>query len=97
MRAIVICAEEPLAIVGIAREKNYNKLFSEYKSELSGKLKSMTILRAIKTVMQWVAESPLPVVAIAQPQEKDAPELLRRLGFEFHSPGDDGDVYIWHG
>lgn len=86
---------KPVGIIGVSREHSCSKIFSEYGPELKGKLKCMAILRAIKVVMGWAIQSPLPVVAVAQPQEEGAPRLLRRLGFEFYDPGEDGDFYVW--
>lgn len=98
IRAMVVTRnEEPFFIVGLASDHGFKKAFSEYKPGCKPLLKSMSALRAIKTVSGWIEESLLPVVAVAQPNEPESPALLRRLGFAFHSASDRGDVYEWLG
>lgn len=89
--------DEPFFIIGLANEDGFRKAFSEYKPGCKPLLKSMAALRAIKAVSRWIEESRLPVVAVAQPNEPESPDLLRRFGFEFHSTADDGDIYEWLG
>lgn len=98
LRAIIITLnDEPAAIVGLANEGRCAKLFSEYVPSMRGRLRCMTVLRALKTVMAWVAECRRPVVAITQPDEPDSPRLLERLGFVFHNSSEHGEVYEWLG
>lgn len=98
LKAIVMTLDgEPAAIVGLANEGGYLKLFSEYKPEFRPYMRSIATLRAIKAVMRMVENSKLAVVAVTQPNEPDSPRLLQRLGFEFHNTTDDGDVYEWRG
>lgn len=98
MRALVATRDDdPFFIIGLANEPGFKKAFSEYKPGCKPLLKSMAVLRAIKTVATWIGESRLPVVAIAQPGEQESPALLRRLGFEFHSTTDQGDLFEWRG
>lgn len=96
LRAIIIVQDgEPVGIIGLASENGFGKMFSEYKPFLKGKLRCMMILRAIKLAMSFAERCPMPVVAIAQPDEPHSPQLLERLGFEFYQPSDEGDVYLW--
>jgi hypothetical protein len=94
---VVVLDEEPVAVVGIANEGGYGKLFSEYKPQLRGKLRRMAVLRAIKAAMTFVERCPMPVVAVAHPDEPESARILSRLGFEFQEPSDGGDLYQWHG
>jgi hypothetical protein len=78
MRAIVLLlGDRPVGLVGLAREADCQKLFSDTAPELEPHLRSMTVLRAIKRVMEWVHASALPVLAMS-----DNDRLMRRLGFE---------------
>lgn len=78
LRAVVIRVDgHPAGIIGLAKEPDRDRLFSEYTEKLEPHLKSMAILRALKTVMAWVQASRVPVYAIAE-----NPALLERLGFE---------------
>jgi hypothetical protein len=88
LRAVVVKLDgKPAGIIGLAKEADRDRLFSEYKDELAPHLHSMTILRAIKMVMSWVESSRVPVYAIAE-----NPQLLERLGFQQIA----GEVYAWH-
>lgn len=87
----------PAAIVGLANEGSYWKLFSEYKPEFKRYLQSMATLRAIKKVILMIGDCRLPVVAVTQPNEPDSPRLLERLGFVFHNESEEGSVYEWRG
>ncbi len=87
LRAVVLLLDEkPVGVIGLSRENFHHKLFSDAAPELEPHLKSMAVMRGLKQVMQWVEESPLPVLAVA-----DNPPLLEKLGFEHL----DGDVYQW--
>lgn len=98
LRAIIVVqGEEPVAIVGLANEGGFGKLFSEYKPQLKGRLRRMAVLRAIKLAMRFVERCPMPVVAVVQPGEPDSSRILERLGFELYQPFDDGDLYLWRG
>lgn len=88
LRAVVIKVDgKPAGIIGLAKEADRDRLFSEYTDELTPHLKSMTILRAIKLVMSWVESSRVPVYAIAE-----NPPLLERLGFIRITD----EVYLWN-
>lgn len=92
LRAVVLTLDdEPAAIVGVANEGGYGKLFSEYKPEFAPHLKSMATLRAIKLAMSLVASSRLPVVAVRDEDEPDSDRVLKRLGFV----NEEEDVYRW--
>lgn len=98
VRAVILALDdEPAAVVGLANEGGYYKLFSEYKPQFKPYLRSMTTLRAIKAVMRMIKQARLPVVAVEQPNEPDSPRLLARMGFVFHNDSDSGAVHEWHG
>jgi hypothetical protein len=88
LQAIVILMdEEPVAIIGLAREGDRYRAFSEYRPELEPHLRTMPVLRAIKAGQKMVNDAPLPVVALADGK----PGFLARLGFNEIQPG----VYLW--
>lgn len=88
LRAVVLVLDEkPVGVIGLSREGNHQKLFSDAAPELEPYMRSITVMRGLKKVMRWVETSQLPVVAVA-----DNPPLLEKLGFECL----DGDVYLWH-
>jgi hypothetical protein len=87
MRAVAIrMGERPVGIIGIAKEPERDRVFSEYKPELAPHLKRMAVLRAIKCVMGWVESSKIPVYAISE-----GTGILEKLGFE----QDVGDVWLF--
>jgi hypothetical protein len=83
----ILLDDEPVAIIGLALEGDRFQAFSEFKPELEPHLKTMPVLRAIKTAQKMIAAAPLPVVAIS----KGDPTLLKRLGFHEVREG----VYLW--
>lgn len=98
VKAMILTLDgNPAAIVGLANEGSYWKLFSEYKPEFKRYLQSMATLRAIKKVILMIGDCRLPVVAVTQPNEPDSPRLLERLGFVFHNESEEGSVYEWRG
>jgi hypothetical protein len=80
---------EVAGIIGISREGDIGKYFSEFKPELRPHLKSITILRAIKASLQIVRDYHGPVVAVAQ--DGEGCRILHRLGFD-HIHGAN---YVW--
>lgn len=81
MKAIVAEMDGEVAgIVGVAREKDWGKFFSDFKPQLRPYLKSITIMRAIKDALQIVREYRGPVLAIAESPE--GCRILHRLGFK---------------
>lgn len=78
---------EPIGIVGLARERHLWKFFSEFKPEIRPLVSCISVMRAIKAVMAWAAHSSLPVLAVVQEDEPDSPRLLERLGFRYRGHG----------
>ena len=96
LRALVVTLNgTPAGLIGIARQGRMARLFSEFRPELRPYLKSITALRAIKSAAAAVKRSRLPVYAIAQEDEPDAPRILTRLGFVPHET--QVGVYVWRG
>lgn len=92
LRALVAELDgQPIGVIGLARQGPVSRLFSEFRPELRPHLKSMAVLRGIKTVLRWVEAAKIPVYALAQCDEPDAHRLLKRLGFEQR----DDEVYLW--
>jgi hypothetical protein len=78
MRAVVLLVDgEPSAIIGLAAEGPYQKLFSDERPEFEPHRKRMAVLRAIKRVESWVKSSHQIVFS-----ESTNRTLLERLGFE---------------
>lgn len=90
MRAIAATlGGEVVGIIGVVREGEHGKYFSEFKPELRPHLKRITILRAIKASMEIVRSYRGPVVAVATTGE--GCRILNRLGFvHIH-----GANYLW--
>jgi len=80
MRAIVAYLDhQPAGIVGVVREQGYGKFFCDFKPELQPHLRSITIMRAVKTALRFADQYRGPVIAIAETGESC--RLLHRLGF----------------
>lgn len=75
-------------LVGVAREPEWGKFFSDVKPNLEPHLKSITVWRAITAAMDYVRAYRGPVMATAEDSEGCI--LLHRLGFT-HLYG------AWHG
>lgn len=89
MRAIALRLNgECVGLIGLAKEPERDRAFSEYKPALEPYLqrKSMTILRAIKAFQGWLETSPVPVYAISE-----GTGILERVGFR---PLDE-EIYVW--
>jgi hypothetical protein len=87
LRAIVIRVNgEPAGIIGLAKEPDRDRAFSEYRPSLAPHLRTIPVLRAIKEFMTWVHASRVPVYAVAE-----NPVLLQRLGFKKVAH----DIYFW--
>ena len=87
MRAMVAILDGRVAgIAGIVREGPGYKLFSDSIPELEPHLRSITVLRAVKKVLQFTESSRLQVAAVSH-----NPDLLLKLGFRHVG----GDEYLW--
>jgi hypothetical protein len=87
LRAVTVHMDgRPMLIIGIAKEPDRDRLFSEYKPEFAPYLKRMPVMRALKRVMSWVESSKVPVYAISE-----GTGILQRLGFKHET----GPVYFW--
>lgn len=75
--------------IGIIRENGIGKFFTENSAELQPYLKSITIMRALKSSLDWCRAYRGPVVAIAETVEGCI--TMNRLGFEHM----DGVYYGW--
>lgn len=80
---------EVVGIIGIARDVDYGRFFSDVKPELTPYLRSMTIMRGIKQAMGLVREYKGPVGAVAEHAE--GCRILNRLGFTHIQ----GALYGW--
>lgn len=72
---------EPKGIIGVSLARPIATLFSTFEEDLRPHLRSLTILRLIKAAERACNDTPLPVFAVAAPEEPTAPDILTRLGF----------------
>jgi len=87
MRAVTLLLDGvPSAIIGLAAEGPYQKLFSDERPEFAPHRRRMAVLRAIKHVQRWVRESPQYVFS-----ESENHALLERMGFQQI----EKDVFVW--
>lgn len=90
MRAVCITLDgEIVAVLGVARETDHGKVFSDIRPALEPYLGSITVWRAIKMVMTFVKDYKGPV--IAQASNGEAAYQMMRLGFE-HGVG---EYWMW--
>ena len=68
-----------VGIIGITREFNYGKFFSDFAEELRPHLRSVTIMRAIKASLSYCEQYKGPVLALADNAESC--RIMHRLGF----------------
>ncbi len=93
MQAVIVLMNGwPAGIIGLARGPYGTYMFSEYRDVLQPHLKSVIIMRAVKTVMQMVEDYHGTVYTVAQ--EDEGKRLVQRLGF---SETTDKDVFVWLG
>ncbi len=78
-----------MGVTGTCRVDDQILMFSDIKKEFVPYLKSMAVLRTIKSMQKIAENSRLPVVATID--EKYGPELIERMGFQHV----DGDIYVW--
>lgn len=80
-----------LAVGGVYYSSGSTFAFSYLSDEMRTHRKS--IMRAARFAMHKVAALPGPIYALCSQSEANAPEFLRRLGFEFFAHSSSGDVY----
>jgi hypothetical protein len=86
---MVVCMDgEVVGVVGVAKEVDYGKFFSDWKPRLQPYVRSITVWRAIKGAMEYVRNYRGPVMAVSQDSEGCV--VLHRLGFT-HLQG------VWYG
>jgi hypothetical protein len=89
LRAVTVLVDgEPAAMIGIAAEGPYQKLFSDERPEFEPHRRRMAVLRALKRVQDWIRNCPQIVFS-----ESPNRCLLERLGFRQIEEG----IFIWHG
>lgn len=82
-----------LAIAGV-RYSNPRMCFGNIKPEI--KKSPRTLVKLARMVTAVVAESDVPVYAIADKDEPTAPRFLEHVGFEYMMTSSDGEIYQWH-
>jgi hypothetical protein len=88
---------KPEGIIGIALLRPVACMFSKFNEPLRPHLKSLTVLRLIKTAQAAVMASLVPVWAAAEPGEDTAPGILKRLGFEYRGNVAGDEIYVYGG
>lgn len=78
---VILMGDQPVAVIGVARQIDHAQFFSEYRETYRPHLNSMVTLRALKQAMLIVSKCLLPVYALAEKTEPDSVRLLGRLGF----------------
>ena len=90
LRALVAEMEGKIVgVIGVSREGDVGKFFSDFSPELEPYVRSITIMRAVKESLNLVRQYRGPVVAIAEHGESC--RILNRLGFTHL----EGAYYIW--
>ena len=90
MRAMVAEMDgEIVGVIGIVREQQWGKFFSDFSPALQPHLKSITIMRGIKQALKFCDDYLGPVVAVAH--DVESCRIMNRLGFtHLH-----GGWYAW--
>jgi hypothetical protein len=89
LRAIVVKLNGmPAGLLGLAKEADRDRAFTEYKPELEPYLKSIVVGRAIQALLKWVKASRVPVYALS-----DRDDVLTKYGFKHIQ----GEYYEWPG
>jgi hypothetical protein len=89
MRAIVVKMNGiPAGLLGLAKEADRDRAFTEYKPELEPYLRSIVVGRAIRALLKWAKASRVPVCAYS-----DRPDVLTKCGFKQIQ----GEYYEWPG
>jgi hypothetical protein len=83
---------ELLGIAGI-HYSNPRMCFGNIKPALKNYPRE--IVKLAKAVIGKVAQSDVPVYAIAQPEESTAPGFLEHMGFVHILSGREGEIYKW--
>lgn len=86
-----------MGIIGIALLRPIACMFSTFKPPLRPYLRHPTPLRLIKRAQEAVRASRVPVWAVAEPDEPEAPRILERLGFVLRGELDGDVIYEWTG
>lgn len=88
IRAVVaLLDDEPVGVIGLARDRDCDKLFSDAKPEVMPHMARFAVLRMIKLAMSMVESSGRDVYAVRQ----EGTDILVRLGFRHV----EGDIYKW--
>jgi hypothetical protein len=80
MRALVAEMDgEIVGVIGIVRDREWGRFFSEFTPKLKPYLKSLKIMRAIKSALTFCDEYQGPVMAVAE--DAESCRIMNRLGF----------------
>lgn len=78
-----------MGVIGLKRQAGCWEFFSEFRPEHRERLRSITVLRAIKESMKLVRECQASVISFVE-DEPEGDRLLKRLGFQRIHGG-----YLW--
>lgn len=75
--------QAPKGIIGLALTLPVAFLFSNFEPELRPHLRRPGIMHLIRQTRDTIRKSRVPVWAVAQDDEPDAPRILQRLGLTY--------------
>lgn len=78
-----------VGVIGITKESDHGKFFSDFAEELRPHLRSVTIMRAIKDSLAYCEQYGGPVLALAK--DAEGCRIMHRLGFTHLQ----GGWYAW--
>jgi hypothetical protein len=88
---------EVQGIIGIAITRPAHSIFSMFSEALRPHLRSLTVLRLVKWLADLLPSFRAPIFAIREPGGRQAPHILKRLGFRFYGIVDGDAVYRFEG
>ena len=88
---------ERVGVIGIALKRPTPCVFCWFDERLRPHLRSMTVMRMVKKLDDWLAGITVPVAAIRDRKERNAVHILKRLGFEFYGLHEGEAIYVREG
>lgn len=88
--------ERPVGVIGLALTRPRACLFCGFDEALRPHLRSMPVMRLLKSVETMFKARGLPVFAIREASEPKAGRILERLGFEYIGIVDGDEIYEWN-
>lgn len=76
---VAVLDDKVVGVIGITRGADYGLFFSEFSAELKPYLRSVTIMRTIKSSLSYCEQYHGPVLAVAE--DAEGCRIMHRLGF----------------